>query len=74
MEKFNQLEQFKNVSKNFANYRNALKTAMNEAENHRWQLDHIVIPFTSLVSQDVYFIKTRSKDYTTEGGINLQVC
>ena len=47
---------------------------MNEAENHRWQLDHIVIPFTSLVSQDVYFIKTRSKDYTTEGGINLQVC
>ncbi|CAF1150413.1 unnamed protein product [Adineta ricciae] len=72
LEKFTQLEQFKNVSKNFTYYRTQLKRAMENARTRQWQVDRIVIPFTSLVSQDVYFIKTRSKNYTTEGGINLQ--
>ena len=62
-----------NVSKNFANYRRILKTAMEEAENYGWRIDKIVIPFTSIVLQDVYYIKTHSKDYTEEGGINLKV-
>ena len=36
--------------------------------------DKIVVPFASIVLQDVYYIKTHSKDYTTvEGGINLKV-
>jgi len=46
---------------------------MNDAEIHKWAIDKIVIPFTSIVLQDVYYIKTHSKDYTTEGGINLKV-
>ena len=46
---------------------------MENARTRQWQVDRMVIPFTSLISQDVYFIKTRSKNYTTEGGINLQV-
>ena len=46
---------------------------MEDAEKHDWTLDKIVIPLTSIVLQDVYFIKTHSKDYTTEGGINLKV-
>jgi len=46
---------------------------MEDAERHRWAVDKIVIPFTSIVLQDVYYIKTHSKDYTTEGGINLKV-
>ncbi|CAF1270550.1 unnamed protein product [Adineta ricciae] len=72
LEKFTQLEQFKNVSKNFTYYRTQLKRAMENARTRQWQVDRMVIPFTSLISQDVYFIKTRSKNYTTEGGINLQ--
>jgi hypothetical protein len=63
-----------NVSKNFANYRRVLKTAMEKAESHNWAIDKMVIPFTSIVLQDVYYIKTHSKDYTEEGGVNLKVC
>ena len=47
---------------------------MEEAKTHEWRIDNIVIPFTSLILQDVYYIKTHSKDYTSEGGINLHVC
>jgi len=61
------------VSKNFATYRLVLKAAKEEAEKHGWDVDKIVIPFTSIVLQDVYYIKTHSKDYTEEGGINLKV-
>ncbi len=46
---------------------------MAEAEKHEWATDKIVIPFTSIILQDVYYIKTHSKDYTTAGGINLKV-
>jgi len=46
---------------------------MEDAERHQWAVNKIVIPFTSIVLQDVYYIKTHSKDYTTEGGINLKV-
>ncbi|CAF4465789.1 unnamed protein product, partial [Rotaria sp. Silwood2] len=73
MEKFQQLEQYINVSKNFATYSPTLKVAMEEAEKYGWKTDKIVIPFTSIVLQDVYFIKTHSKDYTTAGGINLKL-
>jgi hypothetical protein len=62
-----------NVSKNFATYRLVLKAAMEEADKHAWIQDKIVIPFTSIVLQDVYYIKTHSKDNTTAGGINLKV-
>ena len=62
-----------NVSKNFANYRLILKSAVEEAKKYNWAIDKIVIPFTSIVLQDVYYIKTHSKDYTPEGGINLKV-
>ena len=62
-----------NVSKNFATYRLVLKAAMEEAYRHAWAQDKIVIPFTSIILQDVYYIKTHSKDYTTAGGINLKV-
>jgi hypothetical protein len=61
------------VSKNFSTYRLVLKVAMAEAEKHEWATDKIVIPFTSIILQDVYYIKTHSKDYTTAGGINLKV-
>ena len=73
MDKLEQLEQYTNVSRNFANYRQKLKESMQDAERHQWTRDHIVIPFTSIVLQDVYYIKTQSKDYTSEGGINLKV-
>lgn len=73
LDKFQQLEQYMNVSKNFATYRLILKLAMEEANKHGWVTDKIVIPFTSIVLQDVYFIKTHSKDYTPAGGINLKV-
>ena len=73
LDKFQQLEQYMNVSKNFATYRLILKLAMEEANKHGWTTDKIVIPFTSIVLQDVYFIKTHSKDYTPAGGINLKV-
>jgi hypothetical protein len=46
---------------------------MEDAEIHKWAIDKIVIPFTSIVLQDVYYLKTHSKDYTIEGGINLKV-
>ena len=46
---------------------------MKDAEMHKWAVDKLVIPFTSIVLQDVYFIKTHSKDYTEENGINLKV-
>jgi hypothetical protein len=46
---------------------------MEEAAKHNWMKDQIVIPFTSIILQDVYYIKTHSKDYTTAGGINLKV-
>lgn len=46
---------------------------MKDAQRHRWILDKIVIPFTSIVLQDVYYTKTHSKDYTVEGGINFKV-
>lgn len=46
---------------------------MDEAEQHRWTADKLVIPVASIVLQDVYFIKTHSEDYTAEGGINLKV-
>ncbi|CAF4703979.1 unnamed protein product [Rotaria socialis] len=72
LEKFEQLEQYTNVSKNFTNYRLILKSAVEDAEKNTWAVDKIVIPFTSIVVQDVYFIKTHSKDYTVEGGINLK--
>ncbi|CAF3810721.1 unnamed protein product, partial [Rotaria magnacalcarata] len=72
LEKFEQLEQYTNVSKNFANYRLILKSAVEDAEKNTWTVDKIVIPFTSIVVRDVYFIKTHSKDYTIEGGINLK--
>ncbi|CAF3721742.1 unnamed protein product [Rotaria sp. Silwood1] len=72
LEKFQQLEQYMNVSKNFATYRLILKVAMDEAEKNEWKTDKIVIPFTSIILQDVYYIKTHSKDYTTAGGINLK--
>ena len=61
------------VSKNFATYRLILKLAMDEARKHDWATDKIVIPFTSIVLQDVYYIKTHSKDFTSAGGINLKV-
>ncbi len=61
------------VSKNFATYRLVLKAAMEESEKHGWKADKIVIPFTSIVLQDVYYIKTHSKDHTTAGGVNLKV-
>ncbi|CAF4115547.1 unnamed protein product, partial [Rotaria sp. Silwood2] len=70
--KLEQLEQYMNVSKNFANYRLIFKSAKEEAEKYGWTVDKIVIPFTSLVLQDVYFIKTHSKDNTVSGGINLK--
>ncbi len=73
LDKFQQLEQYINVSKNFATYRLVLKVAMEEAAKHNWMKDQIVIPFTSIILQDVYYIKTHSKDYTTAGGINLKV-
>ena len=73
MEKFTQLEQYIDVSKNFCSYRLILRTAIDEAEKSQWTNDKIVIPFTSLILQDVYFIKTHSQDYTTAGGINLKV-
>lgn len=73
MDKLEQLEQYTNVSRNFANYRQKLKETMEDAERHRWMPERIVIPFTSIVLQDVYYIKTHSKDYTPEGGINLKV-
>ncbi|CAF0920265.1 unnamed protein product [Adineta ricciae] len=72
LDKFQQLEQYMNVSKNFATYRLILKLAMEEANKHGWITDKIVIPFTSIILQDVYFIKTHSKDYTPAGGINLK--
>lgn len=62
------------VSKNFATYRLILKLAMDEARKHDWAIDKLVIPFTSIVLQDVYYIKTHSKDHTSAGGINLKVC
>jgi hypothetical protein len=68
-----QLDQYTNPSRNFANYRRILKTAMEETGKNRWGIDKIVVPFTSIMLQDVYYIKTHSKDYTPEGGINLQV-
>lgn len=74
MDKLEQLEQYTNVSKNFSNYRLLLKSAVEEAEANNWAADKIVVPFTSIVVQDVYYIKTHSKDYTEEGGINLKVC
>lgn len=46
---------------------------MEETDQHRWGVDKIVVPFTSIILQDVYYIRTHSKDYTSEGGINLQV-
>ncbi len=46
---------------------------MEETGKNRWGIDKIVVPFTSIMLQDVYYIKTHSKDYTPEGGINLQV-
>jgi hypothetical protein len=46
---------------------------MNDSIIHKWTIDKIVIPFTSIVLQDVYYIKTHSKDYTIEDGINLKV-
>ncbi|CAF3579958.1 unnamed protein product [Rotaria sordida] len=70
--KLEELEQYMNVTKNFANYRLLLKSAIEEADKYGWIVDKIVIPFTSLVLQDVYFIKTHSKDDTVEGGINLK--
>ena len=73
MDKFAQLEQYIDVSKNFSNYRLVLKAAIDDAEKYRWTTDHLVIPFTSLVLQDIYYIKTHSKDLTTAGGINLKV-
>jgi hypothetical protein len=73
LDKFQQLEQYIDVSKNFSTYRLVLKVAMGEAVKHEWAADKIVIPFTSIVLQDVYYIKTHSKDYTTAGGINLKV-
>ncbi|UJR13401.1 hypothetical protein I4U23_000416 [Adineta vaga] len=72
LDKFQQLEQYMNVSKNFATYRLILKVAMEEADKHGWITDKIVIPFTSIILQDVYFIKTHSKDYTPDSGINLK--
>ena len=74
LDKLDQLEQYTNVSRNFSNYRLKLKESIEDAERHRWALDKIVIPLTSIVLQDVYYIKTHSKDYTAEGGINLKVC
>ncbi|CAF0842167.1 unnamed protein product [Adineta steineri] len=71
-DRFEELEQYINATKNFTHYRRALETAMDEAKRHEWKIDNIVIPFTSLILQDVYYIKTHSKDYTSEGGINLQ--
>ena len=73
MEKFDQLEQYLDVSKNFSTYRLVLRAAIDEAEKCQWTNEKIVIPFTSLVLQDVYFIKTHSKDFTSAGGINLKV-
>jgi hypothetical protein len=46
---------------------------MDDANRNQWPIDKIVIPLTSIVLQDVYYIKTHSKDYTPEGGINLKV-
>ncbi|CAF0736370.1 unnamed protein product [Didymodactylos carnosus] len=71
-EKFKQLEHYTDVSKNFSSYRLILKTAVKEADKSNWSVDKIVIPFTSILLQDVYFIKTHSKDYTSAGGINLK--
>ncbi|CAF0776780.1 unnamed protein product [Rotaria sp. Silwood1] len=72
LNKLEQLEQYMNVSKNFANYRLIFKSAKEEAEKYGWAVDKIVIPFTSLVLQDVYYIKTHSKDDTVAGGVNLK--
>ncbi|CAF0983568.1 unnamed protein product [Adineta steineri] len=72
LDKFQQLEQYMDVSKNFATYRLVLKVAMEEAEKHGWVTNKIVIPFTSIILQDVYYIKTHSKDHTPAGGINLK--
>ena len=46
---------------------------MEDADKHGWAIDKIVIPFTSIILQDVYYIKTHSKDFTSAGGINLKV-
>jgi len=72
MEKFVQLEQFIDVSKNFSTYRLILRTSIDEAEKCQWNSESLVVPFLSLVLQDVYFIKTHSQDLTTAGGINLK--
>ncbi|CAF4558224.1 unnamed protein product, partial [Didymodactylos carnosus] len=52
-EKFKKLEQYMDVSKNFLSYRIVLKAAIKEADKHNWAADKIVIPFTSIVLQDV---------------------
>jgi len=46
---------------------------MQDADKHKWAVDKQVVPFTSIILQDVYYIKTHSKDFTDEGGINLKV-
>lgn len=72
-EKFHQLEEYINVSKNFATYRLIFKISIEEAEKSNWICDKFVIPFTSIILQDVYFIKTHSQDFYQTGGINLMV-
>ena len=73
MDTFKKLEQYTDVSRNFSNYRSIVKTALEEAKNQNWTNNKIVIPFTSLLLKDIYFIKTHSGDYTEQGGINLKV-
>ncbi|CAF3058870.1 unnamed protein product [Rotaria socialis] len=72
MEKFHQLEEYINVSKNFSTYRLIYKLAMEEAEKNKWTTDKFVIPFLSITLQDVYFIKTHSQDYNSDRTINFK--
>lgn len=71
--KFRALEQIIDVRRNFSNYRTPFKKALDEARTQHWPTNKIVIPILSIVLQDVFFIKKGSGDYTSAGGINLQV-
>lgn len=73
MDKMKNLEQYTDVTKNFSNYRSALKDALDDARIHNWTHNKIVIPFASIVLKDIYYIKTHSNDNTSEGRINLKV-
>ena len=74
MEKFLQLEQYLDVSKNFSNYRLIFQTSLDEAKKAQdLSKTYLILPFFSLILQDIYFIQTHSDNLTIDGQINFQV-